>query len=220
MTSNDAAPARTSRQAKTRATRRQLLDAAGKIFAQKGYAETGVADIVAAAQVSVGTFYHHFDSKNALFDELWSELRSTLHVAVTVAQASARKAVRSARNEGIADDLRLFELGARAYFSSMWKERDTARAFFFGDLPVQFVETRREDTHFWVAENSTFLRDPDNPTDRIVNRLVVAAVSECLVEILQSSDDAEAEVAITSAIEIVAAIDRLGSSSSPLGQRI
>ncbi|MFF0818219.1 TetR/AcrR family transcriptional regulator [Rhodococcus sp. NPDC003318] len=211
---------RTSRQEKTRATRRQLLDAAAKIFAVHGYEKTGVADIVAAAEVSVGTFYHHFDSKNALFEELWSELRGTLNDAVAAAQESARSAVRSARSGGVTDESELFDRGARAYFTFMWKERETARAFFFGGLPAQFAETRRRDEYSWIAENSTMFRSPDTPTDRIVNKLIVSAVSESLVEIMQCSDDAEAETAITAAIHIVAAVDRLGSPSSPMGLRI
>lgn len=213
-------PAGSSRREKTQATRRQLLDAASKIFAANGYDATGVADIVAAAGVSVGTFYHHFSSKNALFEALWDELHATLYDAVMAAQESARTAVRSARRKGVADDLELFESGAYAYFISMWNERETARTFYFGDLPAQFAESRRKATYSWVADNSTFLRTPDSPTDRIVNRLVAVAVAESLAEILQSSDEAEAESTIRDAIRIVAAIDRVGSPSSPIGQRI
>lgn len=43
--------------------RDQLLDAAERLFAEKGFAETTVADISEAAGVAKGTFYLYFPSK-------------------------------------------------------------------------------------------------------------------------------------------------------------
>ncbi len=48
-------------------TRARLLDCALKEFAERGYDATSVDDICAAAGVSKGAFYHHFESKQALF---------------------------------------------------------------------------------------------------------------------------------------------------------
>jgi AcrR family transcriptional regulator len=48
-------------------TRARLLESALKHFAVKGYDATSVDDICAAANVSKGAFYHHFESKQALF---------------------------------------------------------------------------------------------------------------------------------------------------------
>lgn len=47
-------------------TRERLLHAAADVFARKGYDGTRVADIAAAAGVSNGTLYAHFDSKAEL----------------------------------------------------------------------------------------------------------------------------------------------------------
>jgi len=47
--------------------RAQLLAAAGRAFAAKGYHRTGVADIVAEAGVARGTFYRHFEGKRDAF---------------------------------------------------------------------------------------------------------------------------------------------------------
>jgi AcrR family transcriptional regulator len=44
-------------------TRQALLDAAAALFAERGYHETGVPDIVRAAGVSQGTFYHYFSHR-------------------------------------------------------------------------------------------------------------------------------------------------------------
>lgn len=48
-------------------TERRILDAALTAFATRGYAETGIRDIVAAAGVTQPTLYHHFRTKADLF---------------------------------------------------------------------------------------------------------------------------------------------------------
>lgn len=51
------------------ATRRRILEATLECLAKYGYAETGVAQIVAQARVSRGAWAHHFPSMNALMLE-------------------------------------------------------------------------------------------------------------------------------------------------------
>ena len=51
-------------------TRSHILDVAGELFAQRGYDATSVADICDGAGVTKGAFYHHFESKQAVFLEL------------------------------------------------------------------------------------------------------------------------------------------------------
>lgn len=53
-----------------RATRAAILEAAASLFAENGYAETGVAQICRRAGISRGALYYHFESKEALFMEL------------------------------------------------------------------------------------------------------------------------------------------------------
>src|SRR5437764_7535137 len=48
------------------ATRRQILDAAGRLFRAHGYAESGIAEVMSAAGLTVGAFYAHFASKEEL----------------------------------------------------------------------------------------------------------------------------------------------------------
>ncbi|HEX9092651.1 MAG TPA: TetR/AcrR family transcriptional regulator [Coriobacteriia bacterium] len=58
-----------ARIAKPREERREeLLDAATRLFADRGVADTAVSDIVAAVSVSQGTFYWYFESKEAVVD--------------------------------------------------------------------------------------------------------------------------------------------------------
>lgn len=55
-------------------TRADLVAAARKLFVEKGFADTSVEAVTAAAQVSKGTFYHHFPDKKAMFAQLYTEL--------------------------------------------------------------------------------------------------------------------------------------------------
>lgn len=50
--------------------KQQLLDHAARLFAERGYAETRVIDIVHAAGVAKGLFYWYFENKEAVFREL------------------------------------------------------------------------------------------------------------------------------------------------------
>src|SRR5688572_20593519 len=54
-------------------TRAQLLDAAAKVFAERGYQVATIDGIVAEADLSKGTFHWHFESKEELFAALLEE---------------------------------------------------------------------------------------------------------------------------------------------------
>jgi AcrR family transcriptional regulator len=54
------------RTAKGEETRRLLLDVSARLFAENGYHQTSVPDIVRAAGVGHGTFYEYFESRRAI----------------------------------------------------------------------------------------------------------------------------------------------------------
>jgi TetR/AcrR family transcriptional regulator, fatty acid metabolism regulator protein len=54
----------------SRSRRERILDAAFSAFAKRGYRDTAVDDIAAAAETSKGGIYFHFPSKEAIFREL------------------------------------------------------------------------------------------------------------------------------------------------------
>ena len=58
--------------------RAQVLDAARRLFAEKGYHATSVHDIINAADIARGTFYLYFESKRAIFEELLDSFFMTL----------------------------------------------------------------------------------------------------------------------------------------------
>ena len=56
-----------------RETRERLLDAAFRLMAERGMDTVAINEITEAADVGFGSFYNHFDSKDAIYREVISE---------------------------------------------------------------------------------------------------------------------------------------------------
>jgi len=81
-------------------TRERLLAGAREAFAERGFASTRVADIVALAGTSHGTFYTYFDDKRDALLTLTQEAASAIYGAAVAPIApgqpeSAREAIRA-----------------------------------------------------------------------------------------------------------------------------
>ena len=73
--------------------RRQILDAAVRVFARQGFHACRVSDIADEAGVAYGLVYHYFRSKEQVMNELFSERWSLLLAAIEEAdtrEATAR----------------------------------------------------------------------------------------------------------------------------------
>jgi TetR/AcrR family transcriptional regulator, fatty acid metabolism regulator protein len=62
--------------------RRQILDAAVRVFARQGFHATRVSDIADEAGVAYGLVYHYFKSKDEVLNELFAERWSLLLAAI------------------------------------------------------------------------------------------------------------------------------------------
>jgi TetR/AcrR family transcriptional regulator, transcriptional repressor for nem operon len=83
-------------------TRDRLVEAGRYLFWAKGYAATGLAEILDRAQANSGSFYHYFDSKDAL-------LRTVLETYVELLEPYILAPVRRAHRDPIAQIFALLD---------------------------------------------------------------------------------------------------------------
>jgi AcrR family transcriptional regulator len=140
--------------------RKKLLEAARKVFAEKGYGEATARDIVRETDLATGTFYNYFDDKQdvfvALLDEMGEKGRAIVRAQRQDPGASLEERIYNAfrayfewaveendmfevfrRNAGVIallPDREQFELGISEFFEDL---RDWAAA---GDIPAVNLE--------------------------------------------------------------------------------
>lgn len=102
--------------------RRQLLDVALRLFADRGYHATSMNDIAVEAGVTKPVLYQHFASKRQLFSELLDEVGAGMQDAVTKAILEAR----SPRE--------MVTRGFDAYFRFVQDNRDAFMLLYGGGL--------------------------------------------------------------------------------------
>ena len=68
--------------------RRQILNAAVRAFAKKGYHACRVSDIAEEAGVAYGLVYHYFDSKDAVLEAVFREMWGMMVAAINAVEAS------------------------------------------------------------------------------------------------------------------------------------
>jgi AcrR family transcriptional regulator len=98
--------------------RRQLLDVAVKVFADRGFHGTSMEDVADAAGVTKPVLYQHFSSKRELYVELLDDVGSRLVDEVTRAVADAH----GPRQQ--------VEAGFEAYFRFVARQHDAFRLLF------------------------------------------------------------------------------------------
>lgn len=77
-------------QQRSEETKTRIMDSAIKLFSTRGFAAASVDDICDEAGISKGAFYHHFESKQALFLALLDSWLQTIENAI---EASKDKTV-------------------------------------------------------------------------------------------------------------------------------
>jgi AcrR family transcriptional regulator len=92
--------------ARGEATRGQLVAIATRMFAERGYEDTSIEAVLREAGVSRGSLYHHFPSKEALFEAVAEEVETSVG-AQTVAAASGSEGPVEALRAGFVAWVRL-----------------------------------------------------------------------------------------------------------------
>ncbi len=99
-------------------TKQDILAAARKVLAEKGYHNAKIIDIAAAADVGVGTFYLHYQTKDAVFLELIDETARLLKEEIEHARSTMESAVEKLREAN------------RAFFRFAQENRDLLKIVF------------------------------------------------------------------------------------------
>src|SRR4029077_6835430 len=97
---------RRSQQERRLTTTRALVMAGRRLFGAHGYAQISSVSVAAAARVTTGAMYHHFEGKAALFQAVFEAVEAELADAVSRAAAGPR------------DPLRKLEEGALAFLDA------------------------------------------------------------------------------------------------------
>jgi len=112
----------------------RLLEAAERVFSEKGLDRAKVEDITTQAGLSKGAFYLHFDSKGDAFKELLSGVLARLQTRMDAVQAvclpSLDKNLEQSLEEWLARDLEMFEF--------IWKNRALVRITLEGGRSADY----------------------------------------------------------------------------------
>jgi AcrR family transcriptional regulator len=202
VTTAQAPRAGTSRAAGTRAA---LLDAARDLFTAAGFAEASIADVVARAEASVGSLYHHFGGKAELYLALFDDYQLRQ-------EARTAAAVKSARAAGEDDPLSLFLAGAGAYLDGCWSERDLARLFLAGGGPPGFESVARRRYREWTRRNAAVLeagaQGADEPWGDALVLVLTTVMSEAGHEVAVCEDPGRAA---RLAADVLGLVRRIGT---------
>jgi TetR/AcrR family transcriptional repressor of nem operon len=71
-------------------TKQRLLDAGLELFLSRGYADTGIQDLLDATDVPRGSFYHHFENKEDFALQVIDRYMAAVHQALDAALSDRR----------------------------------------------------------------------------------------------------------------------------------
>ncbi|WP_337184576.1 TetR family transcriptional regulator [Shinella sp.] len=184
-----------SNKERTEATRLALIEAARRLFVEKGYAETATPDIAAEAGVTRGALYHHFEDKKALFRavlEREAEAVAARIEAVSLPAGSPREALL---------------LGASAYFDAMAAPGRTRLLLLEAPAVLGCFEGAgaidRDNAEATLMEGLSALLGPDIEAARLaaLTGLLSAAFDRAAIAIEAGADRRAYEAAIADLLD-------------------
>lgn len=155
-------------------SRMRILDAAARLLSCRGYAATTLTDIAAAAEMQAGSLYYHFDSKDAIVEEV-------LRVGIDHARNAIDAALETLGPDARGSD-RLAE-AIVAYVNCIVAESNftVANIRCFNESPPQTREglavPLREFTNLWVGLLAEGQQDSSLRSDTNANVLARLMIS-------------------------------------------
>lgn len=142
----------------------QLMEHAAKLFAERGYHPTSVADIVESLGVGKGVFYWYFSSKEELLSEILRE---------------SHQALRRRQQQAIGDEpnpVVRIELGIRASIEWFLEHRKSFTLFQFAASDERFAPVLRRNHDVAIADTVRHIKEA------IVDGLIADQNPEMLAE--------------------------------------
>ena len=184
-----------------RATRRELVAIATRLFATNGYDGTSVDDVLREAGISRGALYHHFAGKDALFEAVLGAVEAK--VAETLVEAA----------RGVRDPVEVLRAGCAAWLRLA--QDPTVRQIALVDAPtaVGWRKWREIDERYALGLLKTTLRAAaaDGRLHRdsvdVLAHMLLAALAEVALVVARAPDPAAAARAGKVAVDQL--LDRL-----------
>ena len=170
-------------------TRRQILDAALKLFSERGFARTSVRDIAQEAGITDAAIYYHFSSKRDLFEALMDER------GITAALRDLEEATLDPPELGL-DSFTRIALGA---LEIMQRNRDFMKVLLSEAISGDPVasEDYRMVTGRWSRAQAQLLRRivdrgelPPIDVDEVARALVIATIGPFIDDLMQTDGQA------------------------------
>jgi AcrR family transcriptional regulator len=179
------------------ATRGAILAAATGSFGSDGFARTTIDAIAARAGVAKGAVFHHFPSKEALFEAVLESCAAGIGVALAEAA------------RGAPDPLAAMDRGTRAYFRTCSDPRIAQIMLKDGPAVLGWARWREiDERHFGyqlpialgaAMDAGLIARQPVLP----LTRVILGALTEAAVACSESDDPARAAVEYADAVHLL-----------------
>ncbi len=174
--------------------RAHLLQCALEVFAQKGYHQASISDIIKRAGVARGTFYLYFESKRSVFDQLLDDLLELLNGKVKRIDPSRGPAGVVAQMESNVDEVIDLMLSNRAMLRIIMAEAvgldpgfDEKLSEFYRRLLVMIEQSIELGTQMKV------IRKVDT---RVASLCILGSIKEVLYQVAMGQQLPEREILV------------------------
>jgi AcrR family transcriptional regulator len=180
---------------RSEASRKAIVAAAVSLFGEKGFAATSIDAVAAAAGLAKGAVYHHFATKQALFDAVLQQASAALAVEIAAKVAESP------------DVLLMLARGTQAYFDACARPPYGQIILKDGPAVLGWARWRQiDEDHFGRAipaalgaamNQGLIAQAPIGP----LSRLLMGAVTEAAAACAASADPAATGRAHAAAFE-------------------
>ena len=196
---------------KAESTRSRILEAALNLFRERGFDQTTMRDIAAAADVAIGAAYYYFESKEALVMAFYEEANAAMHEQIMA--ALAKKTDLKSRLRAVVDVKFEYFAPNRKFLGALLRHAADPEH----PLSPFSKETReireRDMAHFSEALDGSNLRLPEDLRPHLPQLLWLSQMGLILFWIYDRSENqARTDRLVDKSLGIVASLLKLSKS--------